>query len=177
MEVPEAFTLSVSPGVGYGPGAITSATGTIADNDFAATPLVSISGPASLLEGNAGSTAFTFTVQRAGDLGSALEIPYIVTGSGLNPAGSDDVEGDLPLEGAVSFAPGQSTATVTLAVAGDLAIEANEGFAVTLLDPPVGADAVDFCQRQAVATIITTTASSFRPRTFGLREAASAILT
>ena len=144
----------MSPGAGYALGAITSATGTIADNDFAATPLVSISGPASLLEGNVGSTAFTFTVQRAGDLGSALEIPYIVTGSGLNPAGSDDVEGDLPLEGAVSFAPGQSTATVTLAVAGDLAIEANEGFVLTLLDPPAGADAVDFGQRQAVATII-----------------------
>ena len=37
-------------------------------------------------EGNAGSTAFTFTVTRSGDTSGASSVNYAVTGSGASPA-------------------------------------------------------------------------------------------
>jgi hypothetical protein len=40
-----------------------------------------------------------------------------------------------PLTGTVSFADGETSATVTVAVAGDTAYEANETFTVTLSAP------------------------------------------
>ena len=50
-----------------------------------------------------------------------------------------DFAGSVFPTGTVSFAAGQNTRTITIPMAGDLAFEADEGFAVTLSNPSSGA--------------------------------------
>ncbi|WP_395708025.1 Calx-beta domain-containing protein [Reyranella sp.] len=90
-------------------------------------------------EGNAGSTAFTFTVTLAGDTSTARSVAYAVAGSGANPAGAADFAGGALPAGTVSFAVGETSKTVTVNVQGDAAVEADEGFTVSLSSPTGGA--------------------------------------
>ena len=102
-------------------------------------------GQQSAAEGNAGSTAFTFTIRRAGGAGQD-SVAWSVSGVGDQAAtASDFVGGALP-SGIASFGPGDTSRTVTIAVAGDTQLEADEGFAVTLSSP------------SGLSTIITGTA-------------------
>ena len=82
-------------------------------------------------EGNAGSTAFTFTVTRGGDTSGISSVNYAVTGSGGSPANAADFGGALP-SGTVNFAATQTSQVVTVNVSGDTAVEPDEGFTVTL---------------------------------------------
>jgi hypothetical protein len=86
-------------------------------------------------EGNSGSTSFTFTVNRSGDLTVASTAFWAVTGSGGNPAAATDFTGGTLPTGTIGFAAGEATKTVTVDVAGDTAIESDEGFTVTLSAP------------------------------------------
>jgi len=86
-------------------------------------------------EGNSGPTAFIFTVTRAGDLTGSSSTSWAVTGSGANAANAADFMGGTFPTGSVSFAANQSTATITVNVAGDTVAEPNEGFTVTLSSP------------------------------------------
>jgi hypothetical protein len=54
-----------------------------------------------------------------------------VSGSGLAPANAADFGGALP-GGTLNFAPGVTSQTLTINVSGDLVVEADEGFTVTL---------------------------------------------
>ena len=85
-------------------------------------------------EGDGGTTAFTFTVARTGDLSGATDVAYAVTGDGADAA---DFGGTLP-SGTVSFAAGETSKTVTVGVTGDTGFEADEGFTVTLSSPSDG---------------------------------------
>ena len=93
---------------------------------------------ASKAEGNTGSTPFTFTVTRSGDTTGASSATYTVSGSGANPANAADFTGGALPTGTVSFAAGQTSQLVTINVAGDTTVEANEGFTVTLSAPSAG---------------------------------------
>ena len=101
-------------------------------------PTLAISGAPSVAEGNAGTTALTFTVTRTGDSTGAVSAAYAVTGTGANPANAADFGGTLP-SGVVSFAAGETVRTITILVTGDTTIEAAETFAVTLTAPTGGA--------------------------------------
>lgn len=85
---------------------------------------------AARLEGNAGTTPFTFTFIRAGDVSGASSVNYAVSGS----ANAADFGGTLP-SGTVNFAPGETGRSLTLNVSGDATDEVNEGFTVTLSNP------------------------------------------
>ncbi|MBX3503219.1 MAG: hypothetical protein KF889_27565 [Alphaproteobacteria bacterium] len=98
---------------------------------------------ASKPEGNSGSTAFTFTVSRAGDTSGTSSAIYTVSGNGATA--SDFTGGVLP-SGTISFAAGETSKTLTINVAGDTTVEPDEGFTVTLSQP-------------AGATIATASAS------------------
>lgn len=114
------------------------AVGAIVDDDspLPALSLAAANFPAS--EGNSGTTAYNFTVTRAGNLNGASTVAWEVSGSGVNPAiASDFVGGALPT-GTVSFAAGEATKTLTVNVKGDTRVELDEGFTVTLANP-VGA--------------------------------------
>ena len=85
-------------------------------------------------EGNAGQTAFTFTVSRSGDASQAATVDYAVTSTQADGA---DFGGALP-SGTVSFAANETSTTLTVNVAGDTAVEADEAFTVTLSNPSAG---------------------------------------
>lgn len=92
---------------------------------------------ASQAEGQSGITPFTFTVTRSGDLAAIHSVGWVVGGAGANPADAADFGGALPA-GTLTFAAGEASKTIVVGVAGDAVIEADEGFAVTLVGPSDG---------------------------------------
>lgn len=103
---------------------------------------------ASKMEGDTGSSPFTFTVTRAGDTSGATTVDYVVSGAAVDAA---DFGGTLP-SGAVSFGAGETSKTVSLIVTGDLTIEPSEAFNVTLSNASAGAS---IAQATATGTIQT----------------------
>lgn len=91
-----------------------------------ATPVVSI-GDVTVPEGNSGTRNAIFTVSLAEPSGFPVTVPYATASAGAT-AGSDYTA----KSGTVSLAPGTTSATVKVPVAGDTADEPNEGFTVTL---------------------------------------------
>ena len=89
-------------------------------------------------EGTGGTTGFTFTLTRGGDLGAAATIGYATSGSGANPATAADFAGGVLPSGTVTFAPGQASLDITIPVAADTISEADEGFNVNLTSPGSG---------------------------------------
>ncbi len=106
---------------------------------IAATSVAIAATAASKAEGQSGSTPFTFTVTRGGLTTGATSVNWAVTGSGASPANVADLAGGVLPSGVLSFAAGATSQTVTVNVAGDTAVEANEGFTVTLSKPSAGA--------------------------------------
>ena len=106
-------------------------------NEVTAPPELSIAAdqPA-LAEGNAGVTSFTFTVTRAGATTGSTTVDWSVSSTQANAA--DFVGGSLPA-GTVTFNSGDTTATITVEVQGDLNIEGDELFTVTLANASGGA--------------------------------------
>lgn len=86
-------------------------------------------------EGNAGSTPFTFTITRSGDVAGASSVAYAVTGSGANAASANDFSGGLLPSGTVQFAANETSKVVTINVAGDTTVESDEGLTITLSAP------------------------------------------
>jgi hypothetical protein len=141
-EVDETFTLTLSnPSAGAAIGTA-SATGTIVNDDPAATPPTLSIAPlsASKPEGTGTSTSFTFTVTRSGGASAASATWTVagLAGSGTVPSTAADFVGGVFPSGTVSFAPGETSRVVTVLVNADSASELNERFSVTLSNP-VGA--------------------------------------
>ncbi|MGE4073920.1 MAG: DUF4214 domain-containing protein [Reyranella sp.] len=112
-----------------------SASGTIVNDDAT----VSIAAQSTVLaEGNAGPTVFTFTLALRGDVSVAHSFSYVVTGSGDHAADGADFDGGALPTGTVSFAPGETSQTVTVNVGGDTTVEPDEGYTVTLSGPSAG---------------------------------------
>ncbi|MFN0021470.1 MAG: ExeM/NucH family extracellular endonuclease [Pirellulaceae bacterium] len=82
-------------------------------------------------EGDAGATAFTFTVERTGGTTGAVDFTIQLTSSS---ATGDDFVGVASLTQTIggTIAAGDSSATFTVDVAGDDSIESDEDFAVML---------------------------------------------
>ena len=112
-------------------GATGSGTGTIQNANLP--PAVSI-GNVSLKEGNSGTTKFNFVVSLSAASGAPATVVY-ATADGTATVADNDYQAK---SGTISFAPGQTKQTVTVAVSGDTKYEANEAFSVHLSNP-VGA--------------------------------------
>ncbi len=127
FEPDETFTLTVTAN---GLNTVTS-TGTISNDDSSA-PTLSLSSAVTQVEGNAGSATFTWTLTLNRD-GSTASYPFAwaVTGSGTNAANAADFGGTFP-SGSGTFAPGETTKTITVLVAGDTAVEPDEAFTLTV---------------------------------------------
>ena len=130
-----ALTIQVGPGssaAGNVENAKLSAFSIYSEPTTAAATTLSIAATdASKAEGNSGSTPFTFTVTRGGTTTGTSSVNWAVTGSGSAPADATDFGGSLP-GGIINFAPGETSKTLTVNVAGDTTSEPNEGFTVTL---------------------------------------------
>jgi U3 small nucleolar ribonucleoprotein component len=70
-----------------------------------------------------------------GDTSGSASVQYTVAGSGDNPAAANDFDGNQLPSGTVQFAPGETSQTITILVAGDTVVEPDETFTVTLSNP------------------------------------------
>ncbi len=92
-------------------------------------PTVSI-GDASVAEGNSGTTALSFQVTLSSAASQAVSVHY-ATSDGTATAPSDYAA----TSGTVTFAPGAKSQTISVSVVGDVNIEQDETFTVTLSSP------------------------------------------
>jgi hypothetical protein len=126
LEPDEAFsvTLSAPTNATLASGGGASAKGTIKDDD---TPGALSIGDATVTEGTGGTTNATVTVSLAQASTKTVTVNY-ATADGTAAAPGDYT----PASGTVTFAPGDTTKTIIVAVNPDAIDEANEGFAVNL---------------------------------------------
>ncbi|AWJ86101.1 hypothetical protein TSH58p_20185 (plasmid) [Azospirillum sp. TSH58] len=122
-------------------------------NAPAAAPVITIAArTATVTERNSGSTNVVFDVYRTGDSSADLVLDFAVTGFGTWAADAADFGGQLP-GGTVTLAAGQTSATITVAVAGDAVAEADEAFAVTLSQQAGAATQAVIAAPRATVTI------------------------
>ena len=127
IELNESFSVRLSGTRGSSLGAGSVATATIANDDL---PTVSIAATsASLIEGNSGTTPFTFTVTRSSAVG-ASSVNWAVQHVGTSAA---DFTGAT--NGTVSFLAGETSKVITLTAVGETAVELDEAFNVVLSVP------------------------------------------
>lgn len=81
-------------------------------------------------EGNSGTTAYTFDVNRSGDLSATSSAKWAVN---LNGMTTSDFSGAT--SGTVNFAAGEAKQTITVYVQGDTTVEGDESFTVSLASP------------------------------------------
>ena len=94
-----------------------------------ATPTLSIN-DVTVTEGNSGTTNATFTVTLSASSTSAVTVKYdTADGTATTPSDYQSAGNTL------TFAPGDTTKTINVAVNGDTTAEANETFAVNLSNP------------------------------------------
>ncbi|HEX4999366.1 MAG TPA: Calx-beta domain-containing protein, partial [Terriglobia bacterium] len=127
VEGTENVTLTLAAGSGYTVGALGAATGTIADNDTL--PTLSISS-ASTTEGNGGKKTVSLTVTLSAVSTSVVTVAYAT--ADLTALASEDY---VATSGTLTFAPGQTSQTISVQVNGDRTLEADEIFQVTLSAP------------------------------------------
>ncbi|MBU8874849.1 hypothetical protein KQ910_13820 [Reyranella sp. MMS21-HV4-11] len=122
----EAFTVRLANAAGATI-ADGSATGTLTNDDAAATlPALSV-GDVSLREGDSGTAELMFVVTLDRAANGPVTVNY-ATANGTASAGSDYAA----LTGTLTFAAGETSKMVHVAVNGDIAVEANETFSLTL---------------------------------------------
>jgi Ca2+-binding RTX toxin-like protein len=92
-------------------------------------PSLSVAG-ASVAEGNAGTTSLSFPVTLSAPVGWSVSVAY-ATANGSASAPSDFAAGN----GTLTFAPGETSKTISVSVAGDTAIEPDETLTVQLASP------------------------------------------
>ncbi len=110
---------------------------------------------ASQIEGDTGTTAFTFEVTRTGLFSGTTTVNWEITESARNAADAEDFGGVLP-SGTVTFAPGETIQTITILVNSDTVVEADEDFTVTLSSPADDdpeTDTVEINTAEQIATI------------------------
>jgi len=144
----------------------TSNAGNAGQTFEAAPPTLSIAATsADKAEGSDGTTTeFTFTVTRSSTAGSPSATWTLNPGQ----ASAEDFVG--PLTGTVTFAEGETTATITIQVAADTEFELDETFSVTLSNPAgatietaVAQGQIDNDDEATVETLSVAAADAARP--------------
>ena len=135
VEEVETVTLTISEPANATIGdGMDKATGIIYDDDEAivpppAVPVISVAG-VRVNEGDSGTTPALFTVSLSAPSTNTVSVNY-VTSDGTATSGADFALAAGPL----AFAPGERTKTVSVPVIGDHRDEADETFALVLVDP------------------------------------------
>jgi len=140
FEADETFTVNLSAPAGATIG-VGQGIGTILNDDAAAFSINSVSVP----EGNAGSANATFTVTLSAPSAVAATVNY-ATANVTATAGVDYTA----VAGTLTFAPGVTTQSIAVPVAGDALFESDETFVVMLS----GATNAGIAVAQGVATIV-----------------------
>ncbi len=124
------------PSAGLVLGASTSAAVTILNDDLPRVAIAAID--TAKAEGASGTTPFAFTVYLYVAAASTLSVPWHAMGSGASSAIFSDFAGGVEPSGTVTFAPGETSKTISVNIAGDTEVELDEGFEVILLAPAPG---------------------------------------
>ena len=95
-------------------------------------PTVQFQSSSGAIVENAGNA--TITVTRIGDLSGSVSVGYFTSDGTATVAGGDY----SPVSGRLSFAPGDASKNITVAITNDQAVEPNETFNVTLNNPSNG---------------------------------------
>lgn len=106
-----------------------TATWTILNDD--AFPTVSLAGPSSFVEGNAGTTAARIAVFLSAPIPLPVTVSYDLAAGSATP-GSDYV---VPASTQVTFAPNQTTQWIPLTIQGDRTAESDETLTINLSNP------------------------------------------
>jgi chitinase len=134
VEADETFTVTLSAPSGATLGAAKTSTVTITNDDVpvsVAVPVVSISPVStSVAEGNSGTTAVMLAVGLSQASVGTVTVGF-ATANGSAVAGLDYTAAS----GTVTFTAGQTSQQVSVSVAGDAVVEADETFTVTLSAP------------------------------------------
>ena len=117
MELRNADGATIATGTG---------TGTITDDD--GQPTLSIDSP-SVSEGDSGATDLTFTVSLSAASEQQVTVDYADPGTGTATSGTDYT---AVTAGSLTFAPGDTRATITVSVTGDTTEEPNETVRILL---------------------------------------------
>ena len=144
VEPDEMFTLNLSNATGHATIADAQAVGAIV-NDDQAQSRISIN-DVTIAEGNAGQTAFGFTVSLDAPQPGRVTVDF-ATGD-VTAAAPDDY---AATGGTLTFAAGETAKTVTVQVNGDTTAEPNETFTVNLANAVGSATIAD---AQGVGTIV-----------------------
>ena len=133
-------------GVNYDQYGTNSVAVLLNDGDWASPDVPSLRiGDATVTEGNTGTRTVTFTVTLSAPSSQPVTVAY-ATGNGTAAAGSDY----QTASGTLTFAPGETTKTISVLVSGDRLGEANETFVVTL----TGATDATLADGQGVGTLV-----------------------
>src|SRR5436190_23298661 len=145
VEPDETFFVNLSSATNGGTLVKSQGIGTITNDDTAAgVGNISIN-DITIAEGNAGTSIASFTVTRSGGT-AAFDLTF-ATADGSATAGSDYVSQP---SGAVSFAAGDLTKTISVTINGDTTVELDETYFVNLLSATNGGTLV---KSQGVGTI------------------------
>lgn len=131
VEGDETFTVTLSVPVNATIGTAT-AGGTIENDDAAVLPVISLGSPVSQAEGNSGTTNFTYPVTRTGDLTGTSSADWAVS---VGTASAADFVGGVLPSGTINFGVGSASQNIVVPVAGDITVESDEAFTVTLSAP------------------------------------------
>ena len=134
VENNEAVNVTITTGIVGGDIITSTAEGNIVEDDSnwtvqSVTPLSQNEGDAS------GSVSYTFTIVRSGSTFGAATVDWELSGIGDNPADAADFGSQWFPSGTVAFADGESSKTVTVTIEGESALEADEGFRITISNP------------------------------------------
>ncbi|WP_206244917.1 Calx-beta domain-containing protein [Novosphingobium terrae] len=147
-EPDETFGITLSAPTGGATIAQATATGTILNDDAPpAAGAISIA-DASIVEGNSGIQSMEFVLTRDSGSTGAITVDYSLA---LGTASAADLDPNQAYSGTITFAAGQTTATLLVGIVGDTTIEPNETFTVNLSNATGGAVITD---AQAVGTIV-----------------------
>lgn len=131
IDFDETFSVTLANAIGASID-VGTAVGTILNDD---TVISIAAASATNREGNSGSTPFTFNVTATPAINVPLTVKATVSGAGANAA--DFFGGVFPTK-TVTFAVGQSLATLTFDVRGDTVNEKDESFGTKLSSPSTG---------------------------------------
>ncbi len=123
-EPDETFSIQLSNPVGASISGLPIGTGTIVDND--GVPSISVSNASALEGANA-----VFTVSLSSPSGKQITVVYATGTSGTATSGSDYT----PVSGTLTFNPGTTQQTVTVATLSDTLLEPSESFQLKLSNP------------------------------------------
>lgn len=136
LETDEGMVITLSnPNQGsLEPDTLTQATAVIQSDDDEFSIALASGQVGQFYEGNTGSTPAVFTVTRTGALRGERVVTYTAGGIGIT---ADDFDGSAMTAG-LTFAEGQSSVNLTLAIKGESVYEDQETLQVTLSNPTGG---------------------------------------